>query len=301
VGEGEASGLHHSSRCDAEKAREQQKVLAVIVYGLRRVGGPVRYIGQTSKTLSQRFSAHKYWARKKMSKLPVHCWMRKHQDVEIFLIKDNATINDDEIVEIRSAKARGEALLNCTDGGSGMVGWKASERTRSNISRGRSGIANPREAIVRTSRARRVLNDDQVVEAKRLRSTGQSYYAIALVFGVSWSAVRSAINALRPCYRAQELFTTPILRDTQNKLKDEITVPFGATQRRMVMADNDEKTQRLIDRAVKTERKNVLKIVNEQIAAAVAEAKDIEDKGAKKAVGDALKALKTAIKDATAE
>ena len=67
------------------------------------------------------------------------------------------------------------------------------------------------------------------------------------------------------------------------------------------MADNDEKTQRLIDRAVKTERKNVLKIVNEQIAAAVAEAKDIEDKGAKKAVGDALKALKTAIKDATAE
>ena len=46
--------------------------------------------------------------------------------------------------------------------------------------------------------------------------------------------------------------------------------------------------------------KTVAAIVSE-IADASTEAKDIEDKGAKKAVGDALKALKTAIKDATAE
>lgn len=67
------------------------------------------------------------------------------------------------------------------------------------------------------------------------------------------------------------------------------------------MAELDEKTQKAVDKAVKAARKDVLKTVNEQLAAAVAEGKELGDKGQKKAVADALKALKTNIKDATAE
>ena len=66
------------------------------------------------------------------------------------------------------------------------------------------------------------------------------------------------------------------------------------------MAELDERTQKTVDKAVKAARKDVLKSVNEQITTAIGEAKDLEDKGQKKAVGDALKALKTNIKDATA-
>lgn len=63
----------------------------------------------------------------------------------------------------------------------------------------------------------------------------------------------------------------------------------------------DDKTQKLIDKAVKTARKDLLKQVNDQIADAVTSNKDEENKDVKKAVATVLKDLKTNIKDATAE
>ena len=67
------------------------------------------------------------------------------------------------------------------------------------------------------------------------------------------------------------------------------------------MADIDDKTQKLIDKNVKTARKDLLKQVNDAIADAVTANKDEENKDVKKGVASVLKDLKVSIKDATAE
>jgi hypothetical protein len=68
------------------------------------------------------------------------------------------------------------------------------------------------------------------------------------------------------------------------------------------MADIDEKTQKLIDKAVKTAKKDQLKLVTDAIKEQQTAAKDLEGEGkAKKLVGDALRDTMKAVKDAVAE
>ena len=59
------------------------------------------------------------------------------------------------------------------------------------------------------------------------------------------------------------------------------------------MADIDDKTQKLIDRAVKKQRSDDKKAILAAVKEATDTAKELEDKGQKKAVVDALKELKT--------
>jgi len=59
------------------------------------------------------------------------------------------------------------------------------------------------------------------------------------------------------------------------------------------MADIDDKTQKLIDRAVKKQRSDDKKAILAAVKEATDTAKEIDDKGQKKAVVDALKELKT--------
>lgn len=69
------------------------------------------------------------------------------------------------------------------------------------------------------------------------------------------------------------------------------------------MADAiDDKTQKIIDKAVKTAKKEQLAAVTDTIKAAQAGAKDLDTEGkAKKLVGDALRDLMRDVKAAVAE
>jgi hypothetical protein len=67
------------------------------------------------------------------------------------------------------------------------------------------------------------------------------------------------------------------------------------------MADEAEKTQKAIDKAVKTARKEQMTAVTGAIKDAKTAAAELEDKGQKKAVSTALTDLMRAVKDAVAE
>lgn len=67
------------------------------------------------------------------------------------------------------------------------------------------------------------------------------------------------------------------------------------------MADIDEKTQKLIDKAVKTAKKEQLKAITDVIKSAQDTNKDNEDKAAKKAIQPVLAEVMRDVKAAAAD
>ena len=103
---------------------------ATLIYSLNDVGGRVRYIGKTVRTLADRFGQHRRAVR--MSNLPVGRWLRKHPDATICLIETVGPRGDWAARE-RFWIERGEDLLNLTKGGEGLAGHTFTTEHRARI------------------------------------------------------------------------------------------------------------------------------------------------------------------------
>lgn len=101
----------------------------VTVYGLRSSeDGLLRYVGQTSQTLRQRFNSHMNKAVNGLLKGHLSSWINHvlatGHKVEFFEIEANAERNAAEIRWIALHRGQGACLVNMTDGGEGGLGSK---------------------------------------------------------------------------------------------------------------------------------------------------------------------------------
>lgn len=106
------------------------------VYALTDLSdGAIRYVGKTNYTHTERLRVHIAEA-KRGSTFPVHRWLRKH-DLAcglVILEADPEDIAEAERSWIAVCRAAGDRLLNCTDGGEGMTGYRYSEESRAKMS-----------------------------------------------------------------------------------------------------------------------------------------------------------------------
>ena len=95
---------------------------SVTVYGVREPGGPVIYVGSTTQDVRHRARAHVKDAFDG-SPLPFHCWVREraYQFEMVFLEAGPASKRAD--MEKKWVAAL-DGLLNVTDGGPGMSGFR---------------------------------------------------------------------------------------------------------------------------------------------------------------------------------
>jgi predicted RNA-binding Zn-ribbon protein involved in translation (DUF1610 family) len=96
-----------------------------------------RYVGKTIQYLHRRHKAH-IRAAKAGKRLPIHCWLRKQIEKEQRLaIKLLEYAGDDwaarERFWIERFRGEGFELLNLTDGGEGLAGYKFSAEHRAKI------------------------------------------------------------------------------------------------------------------------------------------------------------------------
>lgn len=96
------------------------------VYGLVSKANPsvIRYIGITRQdSPDNRMKSHRKAVRN-ASVYPVHCWMRKHEDVVAVVIEKDLSWEDaciKEIELIKQYRASNAGLLNVTSGGEGVL------------------------------------------------------------------------------------------------------------------------------------------------------------------------------------
>lgn len=108
------------------------------IYALAESDGKIRYIGKTSRSLSQRFSGHLHEARKG-TKGYKNNWIRSllKQGLIPSVIKIGEVDGDgcqEEIAWIKYFRDEGILLVNQTDGGEGTSGHKVSLEFRKKIS-----------------------------------------------------------------------------------------------------------------------------------------------------------------------
>ncbi len=104
------------------------------IYGLRRPGGPVRYIGKTIADPKERLRCHR---NSKSSDLPVHRWMRKHGDVKVTVLEVlplDADWSERERAWIAACVATG-FCLNIKKGGEGAHVVEFTQRHRDSLRR----------------------------------------------------------------------------------------------------------------------------------------------------------------------
>lgn len=106
----------------------------VLIYALFVKGGPIRYVGKTKNSLSDRLRGHRYDAKR--GKLPLHRWGRKHgHDVSAIILEivpPNEDWRDVERFWIAHFRKEG-SLLNVADGGEGWTGGSFSQQHRDRI------------------------------------------------------------------------------------------------------------------------------------------------------------------------
>jgi hypothetical protein len=103
----------------------------LVVYAL--ADREVRYVGKTSKGLLGRVAAHLGDADRG-ARWPVHRWLRKRGGLVSAGVlsrhRTEAGANRAEIAAIARLRAEGAPLLNCTDGGDGVLGVVFSAEVR---------------------------------------------------------------------------------------------------------------------------------------------------------------------------
>ena len=117
-----------------------------------------RYIGQTTKASEIRFKEHVWFARANFPGI-LNSAIRKHGE-KAFTVKclcecdSQEELDKKEIFYIAELKTRIPEGYNMTDGGRiGTPGWKPSNKTRQNISKGRVGIPCTEETKAKISKA----------------------------------------------------------------------------------------------------------------------------------------------------
>lgn len=120
------------------------------LYALSAVGGSIRYIGKTSRPLRTRLLDHLSEARN--GKQNHRCkWLRSvGLAVQIDLIEEVAGNGSaEEIALIAGLRGLGLKLVNGTDGGEGMLGFKVSEESRAKMRLAKLGRKHSAETIAR--------------------------------------------------------------------------------------------------------------------------------------------------------
>jgi predicted GIY-YIG superfamily endonuclease len=125
-----------------------------LVYGLHRINdATIRYVGLTTKSIERRFYEHQHSAKSGKNQ-PVYKWMRKYNDITFTVLANNLTKEEAVAKEIELI-AFYEDLLNCTDGGDGLI--NPSIATRKKMSDAKKGKP----------------ASNQAIEAARLINTGR--------------------------------------------------------------------------------------------------------------------------------
>lgn len=107
------------------------------VYGLMRSDErTIRYIGQTTRSLSQRLSHHLCTAKDSSNQFHKANWIRKALaegvEIKIVALVENAKLNETEKQVISQYKKTGIDLVNSNDGGKGAAGWSLSPEFKKN-------------------------------------------------------------------------------------------------------------------------------------------------------------------------
>lgn len=119
----------------------------LLIYGLTDPRtDEVRYIGRSTSGLVRPYR-HLENKRVTESHYPVYCWIRKLKELglkpAVLVLEDfgeckdwetaNALLNEAEMRWIAAKRKEGAHLLNCTDGGGGLLGHKLSDETRTKM------------------------------------------------------------------------------------------------------------------------------------------------------------------------
>ncbi len=120
----------------------------------------IRYIGQTTKPVQIRLNEH-INKHKIYNNLHLKNWISKILRIglkpKVIIIQKNAIWSQDEIKHIKKFRDLGKNLLNATDGGDGMLGFKHSEETKKIMSKTKMGFKHSnitKEKISRTKKGR---------------------------------------------------------------------------------------------------------------------------------------------------
>lgn len=132
-----------------------------------------RYIGQTIKSLDERFKGHVNSARQGGNS-PIHCAIRKHGPINftINLLEECASateLNDQEMHWIKHFNTFHSNDYNATLGGAGASGYTASPETRKKLSEMFRKERNPFWGKTHTSETRR-----KISRANKGRTVSQS-------------------------------------------------------------------------------------------------------------------------------
>lgn len=120
----------------------------VTVYGLSSSkDGAIRYVGQTTRSLSTRLKWHITWAEKKRDKSRRTAWIRSVLAsgfaLNIEILEADAVKHKAEIRWISDLLARGSDLVNGTLGGDQCIGVPKTESHRRAISEAHKGSKKP--------------------------------------------------------------------------------------------------------------------------------------------------------------
>lgn len=134
----------------------------------------IRYVGQTTKKLKDRLKEHirkhnnyknlhfKYW----ISKIIKSGFMPK-----TIILQQNAIWNKDEVSWIEKLRKDGVKLLNATNGGDGMLGFKHSQDSKLKISLSKIGKSRSEEtkSKISNSLSGRIISKESLKKAQRSR------------------------------------------------------------------------------------------------------------------------------------
>lgn len=174
----------------------------------------IRYVGQTTMGISERFNHHKYDAKassyNKKYDLAVYRWMRKHgiEDItyKILQVLDSPEeLNNAEIFWIQEFDTfKSSHGLNLSIGGSSITGYKHSEESRKKMSDVWKMTEARRTAMRKNgirsnnsfSKSVSKINESIAIQIKKELWNGEPVVLVADMFGVSKSLIGS-INTNR--------------------------------------------------------------------------------------------------------
>lgn len=130
----------------------------VKIYALFSLDKPneIRYVGQTCSQIEKYFkNAYQNDILKfRNSKRPVYKWLFSNNlKVGYKILEESAIWNESEIKWIAKLKEEGHRLLNCTNGGEGLIGYIFTDDHRENIRKSRICKKHSKSARLNISKA----------------------------------------------------------------------------------------------------------------------------------------------------
>lgn len=142
------------------------KSITVTVYGLSSSeDGKIRYVGQTTEPLSKRLIHHHYDA-KKLTRIHKSNWIRSVIErgfkVQIIPLQEEAPLHAAEIEWIAKLRAQGYDLVNTTNGGEGVFGYRKTPEQLAAWAAKMRGRTSPRKGVTLSEETRAKISAAQI-------------------------------------------------------------------------------------------------------------------------------------------